>query len=458
MYKFILFFSFAIFFINCKNEPKKETKMIEQKTGILPEWAKDAVIYEVNIRQYSKEGTINAFSEHIPRLKELGVDIIWLMPVFPISETKRKGTLGSYYAVSDFRKVNPEFGTLDDLKNLVEKIHAYKMKVIFDWVPNHTGWDHTWIKSNPDFYTKGPDGNITDPLNEKGESMGWADVADLNYDNKDMRKAMTNDLLFWVKEYGIDGYRMDIAWGVPLDFWKACSDTLLKTNPNLFMLAEAENADQLNSGYFHAGYGWTLHHLMNAIAKKEKKASDIDEWFKNERSKYKQGSLMHFITNHDENSWNGTEFDRMGAGYRSFAILAMTLDGIPLIYTGQEKPLNKKLQFFEKDPIEWDIFKDQDFYAQLCDLKHKQSALWNEPYGTPAVKIGESEHVYAYKRENDKSKVIVVLNLSDQQQKVKFTEDISNMFDIFRSTPIANYKAGQETTLEPWDSWVLISK
>ncbi len=451
---YILIILFAI--ITCKNETKKEEKMQEEKLGTLPEWAKTSVIYEVNLRQYTKEGTINAFSDHIPRLKEMGVDIIWLMPIFPISEKNRKGTLGSYYAVSDFRKVNPEFGTIEDVKNLIDKIHAYKMKVIFDWVPNHTGWDHTWIKTNPDFYTKGKDGNITTPLNDKGESMGWDDVADLNYDNQDMRKAMIDDLLYWVKDYGIDGYRMDIAWGVPLDFWKTCSDTLFATNKNLFMLAEAENADQLNNGYFHSGYAWTLFHTMNAIAKGEKNARSIDEWVNNERSKYKQGSLMHFITNHDENSWSGTEFERMGIAAKSFAILAMTFDGIPLIYSGQEIPLVKRLQFFEKDPIAWGEFKDQEFYSKLCRLKSQEEAMWNEPYGARSVKIADSDNVFAYKREQGNSKVVVILNLNSQIQKVKFSEDIVGMFEIFQGTAAANINAGAELTLGPWEYRVLI--
>nr|HRD07877.1 alpha-amylase family glycosyl hydrolase [Saprospiraceae bacterium] len=191
----------------CKDEKNKQMED-KAKTFQMPEWAKNAVIYEVNIRQYTPEGTLNAFSDHIPRLKAMGVDILWLMPVFPISETKRKGSLGSYYAVSDFRQVNPEFGTIEDLKNLIDKIHAYKMKVILDWVPNHTGWDHTWIKTHPEYYTKGADGQITDPLDPNtGQPYGWSDVADLNYDNADMRKNMIDDLLYWGKDHKVDGFR-----------------------------------------------------------------------------------------------------------------------------------------------------------------------------------------------------------------------------------------------------------
>ena len=284
----LLVLSFGIFSCNEQNN-KKMNDTSSEMGFMLPEWAKASTIYEVNIRQYTKEGTINAFSDHIPRLKELGVDIIWLMPVFPISETKRKGTLGSYYAVSDFRSVNPEFGTLEDLKNLIDKIHAYKMKVILDWVPNHTGWDHTWIKSHPDFYTKGPDGNITDPLDPAtGKSYGWSDVADLNYDNKNMRAAMISDLIHWVKDYNVDGYRMDIAFGVPLDFWKDCSDTLFKTRKDLFMWPKLKFQNNSMKRVFIHVMGWSFFHLMNAIAKGEKDAAAIDHWLKSERQNLKR--------------------------------------------------------------------------------------------------------------------------------------------------------------------------
>ncbi|MBK8700017.1 MAG: alpha-amylase [Saprospiraceae bacterium] len=424
----------------------------------LPEWAKSAVIYEVNIRQYTPEGTLNAFSDHIPRLKALGVDILWLMPVFPISETKRKGSLGSYYAVSDFRTVNPEFGTLEDLKNLIDKIHAYNMKVILDWVPNHTGWDHTWIKTHPEFYTKGPDGNITDPIDPvTGKSHGWSDVADLNYDNPEMRKAMIGDLVHWVKNYNIDGYRMDIAFGVPLDFWKTCADTLMKTRNDLFLLAEAEIPDQLNEKTFHACYGWSFFHTMNAIARGEKNVSHIREWIENERSRYHRGSIMHFITNHDENSWNGTEFERMGSGYKAFAILAMTMDGIPLIYSGQEEPLTKRLAFFEKDSISFRTLSNMDFYATLTALKHQEEAVWNEPYGAPLQFIGDSDHIAAYKREKNNSKVVIMVNLSDQKRSVVLNEDVNQMLDIYRRVDVSLRK-GESIEMQPWESWVMIKK
>ena len=444
---------------SCKQEPKDSIETKKDLSGlVLPEWAKGDVIYEVNIRQFTKEGTINAFSDHIPRLKELGVDILWLMPVFPISEAKRKGTLGSYYAVSDFRKVNPEFGTNDDLKNLIDKIHAYKMKVILDWVPNHTGWDHTWIKTKPEYYTKDSTGQITDPLNDKGQSMDWKDVADLNYDNKEMRKAMIADMMYWINENNVDGFRMDVAWGVPNDFWAEVADTLYKTKPDAYMLAEAENPDHMNNDYFHTGYGWTFHHLINDVAKGKKNVNDIITWRDSVRTKLNKGSLMHFITNHDENSWNGTEFERMGTAYKTFQVLTFTFDGIPLIYNGQEEPLTKRLKFFDKDEIVWKEFKDDDFLQKLCILKSSEKAMWTEPYGATAKIIGKTDHTIAYKREMENSKVVVVLNLSDQNRNIKFDEPIKNMKDIFGAHNTSDYEAGREIGLKPWEYRVYINK
>ncbi|MBP6569715.1 MAG: alpha-amylase, partial [Saprospiraceae bacterium] len=241
---------------------QKVFKMIDFN---LPEWAKNANIYEVNIRQYTPEGTFNAFKKHLPRLKKMGVDILWFMPIYPISETKKKGSLGSYYAVSDFRNTNPKFGSLSDFKAIIEEAHTLGMKVILDWVPNHTGWDHVWIKNHPDYYTKDAAGNITDPLNEHGQSMGWNDVADLNYDNDHMRNEMVSDMIFWLKEYQIDGFRHDMALLVPLDFWQKTIVKLRAVKHDLFMLAESEIHDHLNQDCFHAIYGWSLHHTLNAI-------------------------------------------------------------------------------------------------------------------------------------------------------------------------------------------------
>jgi glycosidase len=446
-------------FAACKNEDKKPVDpTIVTEDPSLPLWAKDAVIYEVNIRQYTKEGTFNAFSDHLPRLKEMGVDILWLMPIFPISTTNKKGTLGSYYAVSDFRAVNPEFGSKEDLINLIDKIHAYGMKVIFDWVPNHTGWDHKWMKTNPDFYTKDSLGKITDPLNDEGKSMGWTDVADLNYDNTAMRNAMIADMLYWVDSAKIDGYRMDVAWGVPNDFWKTVSDTLKKSKKDIFMLAEADKSEQVNDGYFNSCYGWKLHHIMNDVAKGKKNVDSIMTWFNVERPKIKNGQIMHFITNHDENSWAGSEFERMGDGVKAFAVMAMTFDGIPLMYSGQEEPLVKRLQFFEKDNINFEKFKDLPFYQTIFKLKKDQEALWNGTYGANAEPIAKSDYVLAYKRQKGSSKVVAILNLSGQIKKATFTQDVEPMWDVFKLEETKPIKAGDVIELKPWEYRLLQPK
>ena len=255
--------------------------------GEMPSWGKNATIYEVNLRQYSEDGQVNSFATHLPRLKEMGVDILWFMPLHPISMTNRKATpeimieeikdakeqkkyLGSPYSVSDYRGFNPEYGTMDDFKKMLKLAHDLGMKVIIDWVPNHTGWDHQWIKDHPDWYTQ-VDGAIIKSPTLKGNPTDWYDTAELNFDNQDMRKTMIDDMLFWVNKIGIDGFRMDVAHDVPADFWKQASDALFAAG-NIFMLAEGQEPDQVNNGYFHSDYGWDIHHIMNEVAKGEKPA------------------------------------------------------------------------------------------------------------------------------------------------------------------------------------------
>lgn len=420
----------------------------DSNTFSLPEWAKNAVIYEVNIRQYTPEGTINAFSDHLPRLKEMGVDILWIMPVFPISTTRKKGELGSYYAVSDFTEINPAFGTKEDFINLIDKIHAYDMKIIMDWVPNHTGWDHTWISEHPDFYKKDSSGNITDPIDDQGNSFGWEDVAALDYSNPKMRDAIIADLVHWVKDHNVDGYRMDIAFGPPHDFWTQFADTITKVKKDIFLLAEAEDPWLLNEHTFHAMYGWSFHHLMNHIAKREKKAYDIQIWRDSTLSHVVKGNYMHFTSNHDENSWNGTEFERMGDLHKTFAILVHTFDGIPLIYSGQEEPLKKRLEFFQKDDIEFSKYEYADFYLKLNKLKHENEALWNLPYGGELIRIGDAEDIYAYKREKNGNKVVVMLNFTNQPRFVTLLEDVNGVQDIY-SRNLLDFKKGERVRIEP---------
>ncbi len=423
---------------------------IHIKEPNVPDWHKRANIYEVNLRHYTPEGTFSAFAGHLPRLKRMGVDILWLMPIHPVSEEKRKGELGSPYAVGDYKAVNPDYGTMEDFKMLLDSIHALGMYCILDWVPNHTGWDNPWITEHPDWYSQDADGNIIDPINqETGESWGWTDVADLNYDNPDMRLGMIDAMRFWTQEVGVDGFRVDVAHSVPVDFWVQCSDSLYADGP-VFLLAEAEVPALRNTGSFVMDYGWEMHHLLNEIARSQganrgtsaslqqgnlveteeeeaelKTALDIDLLLAKKATEYDKGYAMHFTSNHDENSWAGTEFERMGDGHKAFAVLTATFDGMPLIYTGMESAMDKQLAFFTKDEVPWGDFEYENFYRTLFHLKHINQALWNGKHGGELVKIqsGNDQNIYAFMREKNRDRVVVVINLSADTQAYHLSGD-----------------------------------
>lgn len=427
----------------------------------LPEWHRNAVIYEVNLRHYTAEGSFRAFKQHLPRLREMGVDILWLMPIHPVSVKGRKGLLGSPYAVADYYAVNPEFGTLEEFKQLVRAIHRAGMHVIMDWVPNHTGWDHPWIEEHPDWYTRDAEGRITDPVNrETGETWGWTDVADLDFGNPAMRQAMIGAMVFWVEETGIDGFRVDVAHGIPQDFWASCCRTLYKIKP-LFMLAEAEDPSLVNPGYFAADYAWQMHEVFKGIARtqqvsehpgeelfkgnlvsvtgraqKEVTALDIDRQLAEQHRAYHRGYKMYFTSNHDENAWSGSEFGNFGEGHQAFAVLAATFEGMPLLYSGQESAVDRQFAFFSKDEIPWGSYPYAGFYKTLFHLKHLNKALWNAPDGGPPERIvtGRDDKVYAFMREKDGFKVVVAINLSAARQQItlrgdRYTGRYTEIFD-----------------------------
>jgi 1,4-alpha-glucan branching enzyme len=404
----VLFLFISLYFSSCTNREKTPAGYdLPQSAVVNPEWSKNANIYEVNIRQYTEEGTFKAFQDHLPRLKEMGVDILWLMPIHPIGEKNRKGTLGSYYSIRDYKAVNPEFGTMEDFKELVHTAQSMGFKVILDWVANHTAWDHHWISENPEFYTRDSLGNMISPYD-------WTDVADLNYDVPEVSDAMLDALKFWVEEAGIDGYRCDVAGMVPTEFWERVRSELDAIKP-VFMLAEAEQVDH-HYRAFDMSYAWELHHLFNRIASGEKDANDLASYFERHDTTYPAAAYrMIFIDNHDENSWNGTVEERLGDASDLFAMLCYTLPGMPLIYSGQETGLDKRLEFFEKDVIVWDDdFPLMDFYTQLSVLKHDNMALWNGRFGgtMTRIKTTNDTRIFAFLRERSDSKVLVIANLS----------------------------------------------
>lgn len=427
-----------------------------------PDWAQNAVIYEVNIRQFTPEGTFNAFASHLPRLKNMGVDILWLMPVFPIGEQNRKGTQGSYYSISDYKSVNPHFGTMEDFDALVNQAHRLGMKVILDWVANHTAFDHMWARKNPHWYSRDTEGNILYPLDNDGNLTDWTDVADLDYTNKEMQQEMINDMIFWVEKHAIDGFRCDVAGMVPWSFWKSAKAALDK-HGSYFMLAEDESVEA-HEDAFHMTYAWAIHHKMNEIAKGKATAADLGAVVLNDLKKFPpEAYRMLFIDNHDENSWKGTIRARMGKGYKTFAVLTYTLPGMPLLYSGQENNLNKSLRFFEKDTIDFGQYKDESFYKWLNQLKHTHSPLWNGSAGGDFKILRNTSpgQVLSFARKKGNEEIVVLTNLSNTFKRVRFVD--RNPFtggiylDYDKSTKRALHPSLQ-IDLGPWDYKIFIKE
>ncbi|RYY66476.1 MAG: DUF3459 domain-containing protein [Chitinophagaceae bacterium] len=392
-----------------------------------PAWINGGNIYEVNVRQYTPEGTFNAFAKHLPRLKRMGVQTLWFMPIHPISKKDRKGALGSYYAVANYRGINPEYGTLADWKALVQKAHSLGMKVIIDWVPNHTGGDHYWLRTNPDFYVKDP------KTGEPVSPFDWTDTRKLNYGNPRLVDSMIATLKYWITQTGIDGYRCDVAAEVPKAFWTKCIRELKKTK-NVFMLAEADEP-WLHEAGFDATYGWNDFATWKSIAKGEKNASYVDTAVNRIATLFPKGARrMMFTSNHDENTWNKADYGTMpGAVHGPFAVLTYTLPrAIPLIYSGQEEPFLDSLSFFYKDTITFHQYARAPFYQRLLELRRSVPALGAD---ASFVKLQTSNDaaLYAFERRKGSSKVLVVLNLSNTPQQLTWTKGPSqkSWYNVF---------------------------
>jgi len=432
---------------------KEETFQKPFSQVVTPQWAKNAVIYEVNTRQFTTEGTFKAFAAHLPRLRELGVDILWFMPIHPIGEERRKGGLGSYYSIRDYKGVNPEFGTFEDFKELVNQAHAMGFKVILDWVANHTAFDHPWVTEHPEWYNRDENGEIVSPYD-------WSDVADLNYnDNPELWDAMIDALKFWVAEANIDGYRCDVAGMVPTAFWEKARIELDAIKP-VFMLAEDEGQRDLMQKAFDANYGWEFHHIMNSIAKGEKNAKDVWKYFAKEDSLFAPTSYrMMFTSNHDENSWNGTEFERMGEGAKAFAVMSYTIPGFPLIYNGQEVGLDHRLLFFEKDEINWTKGAEfTAFYTRLNKIKKENELLWNADNGGNMLPISTNKaaEVLSFLRANADDRMLVFINVTNAGQELTFEDEgLSGVYVDLLTDQQYELKAGEAFTLPAWAYLVL---
>lgn len=433
----------------------------------------NSVIYEVNIRQYSKEGTFEAFSKDLPVLKELGVRILWIMPVQPISLKKRKAdsgklieeiidpmerekVLGSPYSIADYTAVNPEFGTIEDFKKLVEAAHQLGVFVILDWVADHTGWDHHWIEEKPEFYYKNNKGEITEPIDPSGKLLGWDDVAHLDYNNRELHKAMFEQMAFWLKETNIDGFRCDVADMVPLEFWEPTVEKLNQIKP-VFMLAESDHRNYLEKA-FSVGYDWKIHYILNEIAAGRKDVSELDEMIQWESDNYaKEISFMRFTSNHDENAWKGSEYERMGDAVEIMTALCYLLPGLPLIYNGQEYDSKKRLKFFEKDEITRDKSKMFAVYKALGRLKNQHPALNGgvNKANFKRINTSDDKNIISFCREKSGERLYFIGNLS--AEKRKFSLQLEGVFENFFPGTIHLWK-GIELEFTPWQYWVLEPK
>ncbi len=398
MKKTLLFFSIIALslVISCKKSAQ-----------VHPDWSYSAVIYEMNMRQYTPEGTFAAAQAELPRLKELGVDVLWLMPIYPIGVKERKGTLGSYYAISDYCAVNPEFGSMKDFEDFLSAAHKAGFKVILDWVANHTSPDARWIDECPaDWYER-------DSLGNTIVEYDWTDIAALNYDNRDVWAAQDKAMRFWLDK-GVDGFRCDMACEVPVEFWRETISGLREDYPGIYMLAEGEEPG-LHKEAFDASYAWELHHLLNDIAQGKKGAKELAEYVAADAGKNPAEAFrLMFTSNHDENSWAGTEFERMGEAAKAMAVLTFTLpNGQPLIYTGQEMGWNKRFEFFEKDPIPaWKENEYTDFYKWLINLRHDNPALAAGEKGGKFELISIEDGIFVFSRTLPGNKVTVSVRLS----------------------------------------------
>ncbi len=412
-----------------------------------PEWSRNAIIYQLNTRQFTPEGTFAAAEKQLPRLKALGADIVWLMPIHPIGEKNRKGTLGSPYSVRDYYGVNPEFGTLDDLKSFIDAAHAQGLRVILDWVANHTAWDNPLVTEHPDWYERSWKGDF-----RPTPWWDWSDIIDLDYSQPELREYMTRAMKYWVENVGVDGFRCDVAGYIPLDFWTNVRKELDSVRP-VFMLAEYEGRD-VHAEAFDATYAWSLSGAMQSLANG---TADIDALFgyysANESAWPIEAYRMAYTSNHDYNSWHGTDTELYGDALGAAIVLTFVGEGIPLIYNGQEAGNPKRLEFFEKDPIGWRAHPNNELFGTLAALKHGTKALWNGAAGARMMSVVNSapKQVLSFVRFGEEDGVFTVINFTPTEQTVSFKDarHFGRYVDYFSGDDIT-FDAASELQLAPW--------
>ncbi len=408
-----------------------------------PEWSYNSNIYEVNLRQYTAEGNFAAFSLQLPRLKDMGIEILWFMPITPISMRGRKGTLGSYYAVKNYTAINPEFGTLEDFEKLVNKAHQFGFKVIIDWVANHTGNDHDWIEEHPDYY-------VRDENNETINPHGWSDVSQLDFKIEGTRFAMISAMKFWITNCDIDGFRCDMAHLVPLDFWFRARTEIDPLKSDLFWLAECDDHSYHNA--FDATYTWEWMHATEKFKKKEIPFYALLEQLKSYEARFPQDAFRTWFTsNHDENSWNGTEYEKYGELAIPLAVFSCTWNGMPIIYNGQELPNYARLRFFDKDVIQWNAdCALHDFYKQLLILRKNHAALNAGSRSSTVIIDVKGLDVFAFKRKFHDDEILVFINFSGTEVSFSLNEEGAFYENLFNSDEKLNTNVATNMHLAGW--------
>ena len=433
-----------------ETNPYQPTPFVKLKH---PEWSKNAVIYQINTRQFTQEGTFRAAEKHLPRLKDLGADILWLMPVNEIGVLNRKGSLGSPYSVKDYYKINPEFGSLEDLKHFVDAAHQSGMHVILDWVPNHSAWDNPLTIQHPEWYARDWKGDF-----RPTPWWDWQDIIDFDFEQEGIRRYMTEAMIYWVRQVDIDGYRCDVAGFVPTEFWNHVRKELDAIKP-VFMLAEWENRD-LHAEAFDMTYAWSWYDALHNICMGKADVNSLYIYYSwNEKAFPQDGMSMLFVSNHDKNAWEGTEFEQFGDGLEAAIVLSVISEGMPLIYNGQETGNPRRLAFFEKDPIEWRSHPLGELYKKLFALKKANTALWNGKWGARMLNVPNDVplQVFSFVRQNDRDKVFAIFNFSDQTQTVSFTQSLYHgVYRDFFDGSTVNLDAATQVTLEPWDYRVYV--
>jgi glycosidase len=445
----LLFIGLAIVAVACKPKPSAVIEPVKS-TVVHAEWTRNMVLYEINVRQFSDEGKFAGVEKALPQLKELGVNVLWFMPIYPIGELNRKGELGSYYSIKDYMGVNPEFGTADELKALVAKAHEMGFHVILDWVGNHSAWDNQLAKDFPEWYEKDSVGNFVSPFD-------WTDVIQFDYTAMPLWDYMIGAMKYWVADVGFDGFRCDFPGLIPEEFWYRARTELSAIKPVL-MLAEDEDHSYLLERAFDMNYAWAHHHLMNAVAEGLRKPAALDSMMQYEMKRYSPDIYrLRFLTNHDENSWNGTIDEKMGDAQKAFAAYLFTIPGVPLLYNGQEADLDKRLKFFERDPIVWKETDLREFYTKLVHLRTSHPALRHGIEGGSFVTLKTNQkNVYAYRRIKDGSEVLTILNFSKKplQVMLKDGETSGTYKDLFTGSDI-EIAQGKAMNLNPWGYMVL---